>query len=76
MLRAVRRHFDNPIGDPVQEVPVMGDEDERTIVFFQGGFEHFSAHQIQMVRRLIEQEDVRFAKHKLRQRYPGLFTAA
>ena len=48
----------DPGGDRVEEAPVVGDADERTGEILQQRFEPRNARQVEMVRRLIEQQDV------------------
>ncbi|MNR26065.1 hypothetical protein D3C85_1432530 [compost metagenome] len=55
--------LNNTLRHLVQEVTVMGDEEEGPIVLHQGSLQNLLTVQIQMVRRLIQYEHIGFQKH-------------
>ena len=50
-----------------EEVAVVGDEEHRAAVLEEGLFQGFAGGDVQVVGRLVEQEQVRAANHDLRQ---------
>ena len=67
-LDDARRH-------PIQESPVMGDGDHAALECHQQFFQPFNRIQIEVVGRLIEQQDVRLCHQRLRQGHPLLGAA-
>ena len=61
--------------DMIEEVPVMGDEQNRTVVALQHLLEPLNRLDIEVVRRLIEDEQVRLREEDLLEALPGLLTA-
>ncbi|MNI88530.1 hypothetical protein D3C73_1458420 [compost metagenome] len=49
----------------IQEITVMGDEQQGSFKIDQGRFQHLAADQVQMVGRLIEDKHVCAAQHQL-----------
>ncbi|MNN85236.1 hypothetical protein D3C81_2025010 [compost metagenome] len=68
--------LDDPLRHLVQEVTVMGNEQQRAVVFDQSGLQHFLAEQIQMVGRFVQDQHVGLLQHQLRQGNPGFLSAA
>ncbi|MNN50247.1 hypothetical protein D3C81_1648210 [compost metagenome] len=54
MFSTGRMKFYDAFSHFIQEIPVMGYEQQRTIVIKQSGFQHFLAEQIQMVGRFVK----------------------
>ena len=50
--------FQNPLGDVVEEVAIVGHGDDRARVLVEVPFEPGDAFGIEMVRRLVEQQQV------------------
>ena len=59
----------------IEEVPVMGNEQNRTVVALQHFLKPLNRLDIEMVRRLIEDEQVRFREEDFLKALPGLLTA-
>ena len=51
-------------GEPVDEIPVMGDKEQSALVLLHGFLDPLSGIQIQMVRRLVQDEEVDFFVHQ------------
>ena len=54
-------HLDYAVGDAVEEVAVVGDEDDRSVEALQLGFEDLQRVYVEVVGRLVEDEAVRFS---------------
>ncbi len=67
--------FENPAGHIVKEVAVMGDHHHGTGIFAQMLFQPGNGFRIQMVGRLVEQQQVRLGKQQFAQRDAADFTA-
>ena len=59
--------LDSPGGDIVQELAVMGDQQQRAAEGFQVILKPFDGLDVQMVRGLVEQKDIRMGKENLGQ---------
>ena len=53
-------HFPDPIDDAVQKIAVVADDDERAFPAAQGLFQPFDGGHVQMIGRLVEDEQVWF----------------
>ncbi len=67
--------FENPAGDIVEEVAVMGDGDDGAGILLQVEFEPGDRFGIEMVGRLIQKEDVGFLQQKAAKSDAALFAA-
>ena len=67
--------FEDPLGDVVQEVPVVGDGQDRARVGGQVLLEPLHALGVEVVGRLVEQQQVRLGQQQLAQRHPAALTA-
>ena len=67
--------LEDPVHHIVQEVAVMGDEDDVAGIIDQMLFQPGDAFGVEMVGRLIEQQDVRLFQQQTGQRHAALFTA-
>ena len=63
----------DPAGHVVQEVPVMGHGDDRALVLLEVLLKPLDRFGVQMVRRLIQQEDIGFLDQQPAERDPALF---
>src|SRR5437588_8271034 len=64
-------HLDESIRDPVQEVTVVGDDDDGSVVVFQGTFQYLRRIDVQMVGRLVEHQAVCSAEHEQKELEPA-----
>ena len=55
---AAALQLQNPFGDVVQEVPIVGNDNHRAGIVAQGLFEPLDGFGVEMVRRLVEQQQV------------------
>src|SRR5687768_13073652 len=62
--------YENP-----QQLAVMADENHRTIIFLKGVLERLDRLDVEMIGRLIENQQVRFCEHDHRKRHPCTLTA-
>ena len=60
------------IGDIVEEIAVMGDEHDRAFELAQRMFEPGDGFGVEMVRRFVEQENIRFLKKQAAKRNAAL----
>src|SRR5215212_8233130 len=68
--------LDDAVGDTVEEVTVVRDEDHRTREPFQLGFEDLQRVYVEVVGRLVEDEAVRFSEHEQEQLQSGALSPA
>ena len=68
-------HFSDACHDAVQEIPVVRHQDERVWITGQEVFEPVARLEVEMVRWLVEQHDMRLTEDELRQGDPHLPTA-
>ena len=68
-LRLEREH---PVDLPVQELPVVRDEEQRLPLAAEEGVEPGERRDVQVVRRLVEEQQVRIREEEARQRGPHL----
>ena len=66
---------DNLRHDMIEEVPVMGDEQNRTVVALQHLLKPLNRLDIEVVRRLIEDEEIRLREEDLLEALPSLLTS-
>ncbi len=64
-----------PLGDTVQEVAVVGDEDHAARVLFEVMLQPSHGLGVEMVGRLVEQQNVGLRQQQLRQRHAPLLAA-
>ena len=74
-LDALAAQLPNAGADGVEEVAVMADNEHRTAVGFQIIFEPLHRFQVQMVRRLVQNQQVGALQQQPCQTQPGLLTA-
>ena len=67
--------LNDPLGDLVDEVPVVGDGKDRPLEGLDIVFQPFHAVQVQMVGGLVQQEDIRLLQQEPCQVDPGLLPA-
>ena len=65
-----------PLGDLVEEIAIMGYDQIGPAEFQQGLFQDFPRRDVEMVRRFVEDEEIRSLQEKLQQGQPCLFAAA
>ena len=56
--------FQDPAGDVVQEITVVGDGDDRTLVMLQVGFQPLDALRVEVVGRFVEEQHVGLAEQQ------------
>ena len=66
-VRAAAVELEDPLGDVVQEVPVVGDGQDRALVLGQVLFEPLHALGVEVVGRLVEQQQVGLGQQQLAQ---------
>ena len=71
----VLEHLDHLCHDPVKEIPVMRYDDDCPFIIHQIGFQPCDRIHIQVVGRLIEENDIRFCHQKTSQSDSGLLSA-
>ena len=59
----------NPLGDVVEEVAIVRDGDDRAVIFGQVPLEPVDGFGVEMVRRLVEQQQVGLLQQHLAQRH-------
>ena len=62
--------LEDPVGDPVEEVPVVRDEDRGAVEVLERQLEHLHRLDVEVVRRLVEQQAVRPLQHQQQQLQP------
>ena len=62
---------DDPVGHRVEQRAVVRDEEHRTRERLERGLERFATLQIEVVRRLVEDEEVRARRDEQREREPS-----
>src|SRR6266404_99832 len=67
--------LENPASDVVEEVAVVGDDQDRTRVVAQVGFEPVDRLGVEMVGRLIEQQQLRLLEQQAAERHPASLAA-
>ena len=67
--------FQDPAGDIVQEIAVMGDQDDAALVFAQRRFQPFHRLRVQMVGGFVQQQDVGRVQQQLAQRHAAALAA-
>ena len=67
--------FENPLGDVVQEVPVVGDGEDGALVLREVLFEPQHALGVEVVGGLVEQQQVGLGQQQLAERHAAAFTA-
>jgi len=63
-VRVAVAHLDDPVGDAVEEVAVVRDEDDRADEALERRLERLDRVDVEVVRRLVEDEQVRTAHHQ------------
>ena len=74
-LRFSALYLDDPRHGPVQEIPVMADGQHRAPEPPQIPLQPLRGLQVQMVRGLVQQQDVRILQNEPSQVHPGLLSA-
>ena len=69
------RDLDHPLGDLIDEIAVVGNGENRTPEILNISFQPFHASQVQVVGRLVQEQDVRLFQQKAGEVRPGLFAA-
>ena len=67
--------LEDPLGDVVQEVPVVGDGEDRALVLGEVLLEPLHALGVEVVGGLVEQQQVGLGQQQLAQRHPAALTA-
>ena len=67
--------FEDPAGDVVEEVAVVRDRDDRPGVLLEVLFEPRHGFRVEMVRRLVEQQDVGLLQQQTAERDTPFFAA-
>jgi len=65
-----------PSGDRIDEIPVVGNEHDRAFEVLQRRFQHLLGRNVEMIRRLVEQQQAGVVEHQLGERYPAFLPAA
>ena len=65
----------NLCDDPVQKIPVVGDDDDRALVVHKEGFQPGDGIHVQMVGWLVQHDDIRAGEQKFSKRDSCLLTA-
>jgi len=66
--------FQDPAGHIVEEVPVMGDDQDRTWIGAQVMLEPMHRFSIEVIGRLVQQQQVGLPQQQLGQRHAASFT--
>ena len=74
-FRMAVHDFNNPLGYLIEKIPVMGDGQHRTLKGLDIALQPFHAAQVQMVGRLVQEQNVGFFQQQTRQIDPRLFPA-
>ena len=74
-LRLAVDDFDRALDDAVKKIPVMADGEHRTLEAQKIVLQPLRRVQVEVVRRLIQQENVSVLKDKAREVHTGLFPA-
>jgi hypothetical protein len=67
--------FQDPSGDVVEEVTIVGDRNHRALVVLEEPFEPGHRFGVEMVRRFVEQQQIRRAQQQSAQCHPAAFAA-
>ena len=67
--------LDNLPGHPVQEIPVVGHDNHGAFIIEQVGLQPGDGLHVQMVGRLVEQDDVRLGQQQLSEGHTGLLAS-
>jgi hypothetical protein len=68
--------LDDPLDELVEEVAIMGDRQDRAVEVLEGRFQLLAGGNVEIVRRLVEQQEVRALEHQRRDLQARLFAAA
>ena len=63
-------HVDDAVGDPVEEVAVVGDEHHRAVEALDGRLEHLDGVDVEVVGRLVQHQAVRARAHEQQELEP------
>jgi len=63
--------FEDPLGDTVKKVTVMGGNDHVAGIFFQSVFKPLDGFRIEVVGGFVEKQDIGFLQKKLAQSHPA-----
>ena len=77
-LHGDRSILDHPElgGDGIDEIAVVGDEEDGAFEILQRILEHFLSRNVEMIRRLVEQQQAGVVEHQFGQSHPALLAAA
>ncbi len=64
--------FDDLCGDPVQKIPVVGDDNDGALIIRQVGLQPCDGVHVKMVGRLVQYDQIRLLQQELAQSHPGL----
>ena len=67
IVDATHGHLDGPCGDVIDKSPVVTDDNNRLAALDQEILQPLDRLNVEMVSRLVEQQDIRFAQKELRQ---------
>jgi len=67
--------FENPAGDVVEKVAVVGDDQDRARIIAQMAFEPGHRLGVEVVGRLVEEKEFRLFQQQPAQRHPAALTA-
>src|SRR5690606_29084399 len=70
-----RFEHEQPPRDAVEEIPVVADEQNRARKLLERAFKGLDRWNIQVVGRLVQQQDIRLIKQELSQPYTGALAA-
>jgi len=75
-VHGAAEQLQRPVRDLVQEIAVVADQDQRLAEINQVALQPFRRFDVQVVRRLVQQQQVRFLEQQLGQQQPVLLAAA
>ncbi len=75
-LHALAIENDQHVDDAIEEVTVVADDHDRALELAQGVFQRFAGPEVEMIRRLIQDEHIDARGHQPSQARPAAFAAA
>ena len=63
------------LGDAIDEVAIVRNDDECAGELLEGFFERFARVDVEVIRRLVKEHQIAAVVHDLRERKPSLFAA-
>src|SRR5579859_6807232 len=73
-MESIIADFPNLRGKPIDQIPVVGYQDDRAIELFQRFLQYLLGRNVQVIRRLVEQQEVHALQRQNCQRQPSSFT--